>query len=214
MENTEFQQYTAYMESCMKDAAHDSEHIYRVLHLARKIGRAQTQTLDWDVLETACLFHDIGRQTQYGHPELCHAQVGGQMAYDYLIGLGKSPEFAGRVKVCIQAHRFRSQTGPESLEAKILFDADKLDVTGVMGITRTLLYQGKVGTPLYTREEGEIVLSPSSADPESFLKEYNRKLRSLYALFYTEEAKRMALERQEHAVTFYENFLAELSDLS
>ena len=63
---------------------------------------------------------------------------------------GFSPAFAGRVGDCIRTHRFRSSAPPESLEAKILFDADKIDSSGAMGVARTLLYQGQMGQPLYT----------------------------------------------------------------
>lgn len=47
-------------------------------------------------------------------------------------------------------HRFRKNRPPESPEAKILFDADKLDVTGAMGVARTLVYQGTMAQPLYS----------------------------------------------------------------
>lgn len=50
--------------------------------------------------------------------------------------------FCGTGKQCIKTHRYRTNNPPESLEAKILFDADKLDAAGAIGIARTLLYKG------------------------------------------------------------------------
>lgn len=80
------------------------------------------------------LLHDIGRKEQFENPELCHAIAGSE-----------------KVKHCIKTHRYRKNNLPESLEAKILFDADKLDVTGAMGIARTLIYKGIVSEPIYCR---------------------------------------------------------------
>ena len=133
-----------YMLSCMEDSAHDKEHIYRVLYHGLEIAKTENH-VDYDVLITACLLHDIGRREQFENPALCHAIVGGQKAYNFLTEHGFEEDFANRVKHCIETHRYRQNQrpeSPESPEAKILFDADKLDATGAMGIARTLIYKG------------------------------------------------------------------------
>lgn len=138
-----------YMLSCMDDSAHDKDHIYRVLYHAMEIAKT-LQDVDYDVLIAACLLHDIGRKEQFENPALCHASVGSEKAFAFLTAHGFEPEYAARVRHCIKAHRYRKNNLPESLEAKILFDADKLDVTGAMGIARTLIYKGIVSEPLYS----------------------------------------------------------------
>lgn len=130
-----------YMLSCIEDSAHDKEHVYRVLYYALEIA-SEEQNVDNDVLIAACLLHDIGRKEQFANPSLCHADIGGQKAYAFLIEHGFHTDFAEKVKHCIQTHRFRKNNTPQSTEAKILFDADKLDTTGAIGIARTLLYKG------------------------------------------------------------------------
>ena len=67
----------------------------------------------------------------------------------FLMENGFDEEFSRKVKHCIKTHRFRKSMQPESVEAKILFDADKLDVTGALGIARTLMYKGNVAEPIY-----------------------------------------------------------------
>ncbi|MDO4313011.1 MAG: hypothetical protein Q4C52_07985 [Eubacteriales bacterium] len=94
--------------------------------------------------------HDIGRKEQYENPALCHAEVGGNKAYQFLLAHRFPEAFAEKVRDCIQSHRYRRDNPPRSLEAKILFDADKIDVSGALGIARTLLYQGQTGEPLYS----------------------------------------------------------------
>ena len=127
-----------YMLSCAADSAHDAEHIYRVLYNALEIAKGE-EGVDHDVLIAACLLHDIGRKEQLEDPTKCHAMVGSEKAWAFLCANGFSEEFAAQVRHCIQVHRFRKSLPPQTVEAKILFDADKLDVTGALGIARTLM---------------------------------------------------------------------------
>lgn len=69
-----------YMLSCMDDSAHDKDHVYRVLYMAMEIAEGE-RDVDYDVLVTACLLHDIGRKEQFANSLLCHAQVGSDKAY-------------------------------------------------------------------------------------------------------------------------------------
>lgn len=199
-----------YMLSCMEDSAHDKEHIYRVLYNALEIARTENG-VDYDILITACLLHDIARREQFENPSLCHAMVGGEKAYRFLTRQGFDQAFAEQVRHCIQTHRFRKSMEPQSIEAKILFDADKLDVTGAVGIARTLLYQGNVSAPLYSKlPSGEISNGAQDTAP-SFFREYKFKLEKLYDNFYTAKAAEMARSRRAIAAAFYENLYQEVN---
>ena len=199
------------MLSLMQDSAHDKEHIYRVLYIALDIASHEAD-VDMDVLIAACLLHDIGRGEQYNHPEVCHAQVGSAMAYDFLVQIGWQERPARRVAECIYTHRYRNDRSPESLEAKILFDADKVDATGLLGIARTLVYQGIVGQPLYTVDAAGQVMDGRGDSPPSFMHEYKFKLEKLYGVFYTQRASDIAAGRQNSAAVFYKNLLAETAE--
>ncbi|HAQ41204.1 MAG TPA: hypothetical protein DCM73_10485 [Clostridiales bacterium] len=199
-----------YMRSCMADSAHDKEHIYRVLYTALDIAQYENN-VNIDVLVTACLLHDIGRQEQFDNPELCHAKVGGEKAYHFLIRNKFDEKFASKVKDCIKTHRYRADEPPCSLEAKILFDADKIDVTGVIGIARTILYEGHIGEPLYSLlPDGQVSDGTNDSTP-SFFQEYKYKLENLYDKFYTKRATCIAKARQASAASFYKNIVEEVS---
>ena len=200
----------SYMLSCMDDSAHDAEHVYRVLYNALEIAKTEPDT-DYDVLIAACLLHDIGRIDQLADPAVCHAAVGSEKAYLFLLGLGMEESFAGQVRHCIQTHRFRKNLQPQSLEAKILFDADKLDVTGAIGIARTLMYRGTLTEPLYrTLPDGTI--SDGTHDiGHSFFREYKFKLKKLYDRFYTPKGAELAHRRQAIAAAYYESLYEEVS---
>ena len=140
----------------------------------------EEKEVDYDILVCACLLHDIGRKEQFENPKLCHAMEGAKKAYAFLSKSGFTETFAARVKMCIETHRFREANPPRSIEAKILFDAGKLDAVGVMGIARTLLYKGGVGEPLYRLDSDGNVSDGSEDKLPSFLQEYKYKLEKIY----------------------------------
>ena len=127
-------------------AAHESDHIYRVLNHALII--AKDYDVNEDILVAACLLHDSGRPAQFADPRVCHAQVGSEIAYEFLKELGWNEDYCLQVKHCVLTHRFNNDMQPETIEAKILFDADKLDLCGALGIGRTIQYEGKMDYPL------------------------------------------------------------------
>ena len=187
-----------YMLDCMKDSAHDKEHIYRVLNNALVIAKEEINT-DYDVLITACLLHDIARPEQIADPSVCHAAFGSEKAYQFLLDNNFAADLAEKVRDCIRTHRFRRNDQPESLEAKILFDADKLDVSGALGVARTLVYKGTVSDPLYTRKPDGRISDGTDDMLSSFFREYKFKLENLYDRFYTQRGRELALERNTWA---------------
>lgn len=201
-----------YMHACMGDTAHDREHVRRVLYQALAIAKTE-MPVNLDVLIAACLLHDIGRREQFENPAVCHAMVGGEKAYQFLVQQGFSEDYARQVRHCVETHRYRKRSPPQSMEAKILFDADKLDVAGAVGIARTLLYKGIVGEPLYSLRTDGTVSDGDGDEASSFFQEYKYKLENLYGKFYTKRAAEIALERRQAAVDFYNSLYREVSAL-
>lgn len=200
----------SYMLRYMDDSAHDAEHIYRVLYNALEIAKTEPD-VDYDVLIAACLLHDIGRLEQFEDPSLCHAMVGGEKAAAFLTEHGFDEAFADHVRSCIQTHRFRKTNPPASIEARILFDADKLDATGAIGVARTLSYKAEVDEPLYTfLPNGEISDGAQDGAP-SFFHEYKFKLEKLYDRFLTGRGMELAQLRRNAAAAFYESLYQEVS---
>ena len=199
-----------YMQAEMGDSAHDKEHVYRVLYTALQLAKTESG-VDYDVLIAACLLHDVGRKEQFANPSLCHAEVGGDKAYGFLVEKGFAPEFAERVKRCIVTHRFRKNNPPQSIEAKLLFDADKIDTVGALGIARSLQYSGMMNEPLYTKKPDGTVSDGTNDSESSFFGEYKFKLVNVYSRFYTESGRQLALSRQSASEDFYNALLAECS---
>ena len=205
-----YQTIESYMHTCMDDSAHDREHVYRVLYNALEIAKGED--VDYDILIAACLLHDIGRIDQVKDPTLCHAEVGSEKAYHFLLEIGMAESFAAQVRHCILTHRFRKNLLPQTLEAKILFDADKLDVTGAIGIARTLMYRGTLTEPLYRHLPDGSISNGSENIGHSFFREYKFKLEKLYDRFYTTRGAELAKSRQAIAKAYYESLYAEVND--
>lgn len=210
MQKERYQIIENYMLSCMgKDTAHDKEHVYRVLCSALDIAQTEAN-VDYDVLICACLLHDIGRKEQLMNHELCHAQVGAEKAYIFLKEHNFTEEFCEHVRDCIQTHRFRKGNPPASIEAKILFDADKIDVSGAVGLARTLAFKGQHDEPFYTRKEDGSISDGTGDTESSFFQEYKYKLEHIYDKFYTARGAEIARNRQDAAVSFYNSMLEEI----
>ncbi len=180
----------------MSDAAHDKEHIWRVLGYALRVAgleKARGRQINYDVLITACLFHDIGRPAQFKDPSLDHAAVGADMAEQWLLSHGWGEDFAQAVKKAIRSHRYRTGGRAETIEARILFDADKLEASGMMGLFRTIAYCNFLDEPFYTVDEAGEVEFTADAEPSVF-QEYCYKLSKIKEKFYTQGAKEIAEE--------------------
>lgn len=189
MERKKYEELVGYMEVCMSDAAHDKEHVWRVLGHALRLAK-ETEDVDYDLLIAVCLLHDIGRAAQFKDPSLDHAAVGAEMAAVWLESRGYSTEFCEAARLAIRSHRYRTGGRAESIEAQILFDADKLDVCGMMGLFRTISYCDHVGESFYTVGENGLVERRPDAEP-SVVQEYYYKLSRLGERFYTDAARKL-----------------------
>lgn len=194
MNDEQRQQWIQKMRQEMADSAHDQGHVFRVLGNAMKIAQGQ-DGVNMAVLTAAAILHDVGRPRQNQNPALDHAREGAAMAYDYLLAQGHEEGFCAHVRNCIQTHRYRSDAPPVSIEAKILFDADKLDVCGAIGIARTLLYDGFHGHPLAGHDQDGKPQRHIHGE-ETYFSEAEGKLTRVYDGFFTARAKELAQRRR------------------
>lgn len=209
MQRADFDRIEAYLNQHLKDSAHDRQHIDRVLYAALDIGEHE-QDVNFDILIAACLLHDVARPLEAPGSDVCHARAGGAMAYDFLRSIGWGEEACRHVRDAIITHRYRTDARPQTIEAKILFDADKLDAAGALGIARTLLYKGQHGQPLYTLDTNGHVEDGSETKKPSLFREYRFKLQNVYEGMLTARGQELALARRTTAEAFYRDMLAEV----
>jgi uncharacterized protein len=181
--------------------SHDWDHTERVCRLCFRIGRKERA--DLDILALAALLHDIGRgeedRTSGG---TCHAARGALLARDILERLGIPREQADRVVRCIETHRFRGRLVPDTLEGKILFDADKLDSIGAVGVGRAFLFAGEVGARLH--DPGvEIRRTKPYTREDTAYREFLVKLSRIKDRMFTREGRRIARSRHKFMADFF-----------
>lgn len=198
------------LENC-GDSAHDKEHIYRVLYKALEIAKSENN-VNYDILITACLLHDIGRNKELHDKTVDHALWGSEVAYNWLISNGFDEDFSKLVCDCIRCHRYRGNNIPKTIESKILYDSDKIDACGLIGIARTLEYKGVIGEPIYTVKNGKVQNGTDKTN-QSFFTEYKNKLSKIYSKMTTEKGKEIALDMQKKAELFYNSLYQYLGDL-
>jgi len=182
--------------------SHDWDHTERVLQLCLRIGRKENA--DLEVLKLAAILHDIGRAKEdRSNGKICHSEAGAEIARDILASHGFGEEKTERVLHCIRSHRFRKGTSPLSIEAKVLFDADKLDSIGAVGIGRAFLFAGEVGARLHNKGVDISTTKPYTKEDTAY-REYMVKLRLVKDRIFTKEGKRIARERHAFMVDFFD----------
>jgi uncharacterized protein len=196
------------------DSAHDFEHILRVMCMAEYL--AQQEGGDVEICRAAALLHDIARHaedaaTRRGSTiEMDHAQVSADDAHTFLLQNGADEDFAARVAQAIRSHRFRGTTQPETLEAKILYDADKLDSIGAIGVARAYAVCGVLNQKLFSDTNSDAVATRAQHNAEHTpVDEFNVKLKHLREHFFTPTARKIAAERHAYMVGFFEELAKE-----
>jgi len=170
--------------------------------MAVLIAREQGARLE--VVEPAALLHDIGRQAEEeSGGTVCHARLGAVESGELLERMGAADDLRDAIVHCVAAHRFRGGARPETLEAKVLFDADKLDSIGAVGLGRAFLYAGEVGARLHN-PESDPETCPARGPEDSALREFLVKLRWVSDGMFTPAGRRIARERHAFMEAFFD----------
>jgi uncharacterized protein len=180
------------------DSTHDFDHVLRVYRLAERIGKAEGANMI--VVGTATLLHDIARPDQDAGRVADHALEGACRARQILAG--QPSEFVDAVAHAIEAHRFRVDRPPQTLEARVLYDADKLDAIGAVGIARAFSYGAHHGQRLWAANDG---------GEHTAMKEFNVKLSKIKDRLFTKTARAIADERHAFMVEFFARMAAEVA---
>jgi uncharacterized protein len=188
--------------------SHDWSHTERVLALCRHIGRRLKA--DMVVLELAALLHDIGRAAEdKAVGRMCHAKRGAIMARAILKKAGAGRKLVKRVGACIRTHRYRGEERPVACEARVLFDADKLNSIGAVGIGRAFLFAGEVGATVHDPEI-DVKKTKAYSREDTAYREYLVKLRRIKARMLTAEGRRLAAARHRFMAAFFKRLNREV----
>jgi len=182
--------------------SHDWDHTERVRALCLRIGRREKA--DLGVLALAALLHDIGRgEEDRSNGRVCHGRSGAALSEGILRRHGLDLATIRAVVHCVRTHRYRGRAKPRTLEARILFDADKLDSIGAVGVGRAFLFAGEVGARLHDKDVDIRRTKPYTKDDTAY-REYLVKLRRVRDRMTTREGRRIAAGRHRFMSAFFD----------
>ncbi len=186
--------------------AHDWQHVRRVETLAERL-LTDYPDADERVVRAAVLLHDIGRPREDRGEISDHAEWGAQQAREILPEHG----FDSTDGIChaVRAHRYSTAPEPDTLEAKLLSDADNLDALGAVGIARCFTYGGELGEVLHDPD-----CPPSADETTDGATQFNhfyKKILSLPDRMYTDAGREIATDRRHYVEAFLDRFEQEVA---
>lgn len=192
------------------DGGHDWFHTERVWKLSKTIQEKEKQG-DLLIIELAALLHDIADSKFHDGPE----DLGGEMAYEFMIKEGVDAKRAAHVKDIINYISFKSRKKEipiSSAEFHIVQDADRLDAIGAIGIARAFNYGGfknrEIHDPGKPIQEYDSIEAYKKSDAPT-INHFYEKLFLLKELMNTETGKSIAEERHAYMEEFVQRFLNE-----
>lgn len=194
------------------DPIHDFDHVLRVYRMAERL--AKEEQADLEIVLAAALLHDAEGSAPDAETRTSHQHRSAEFARAVLENEHWKEGRIRQVEHCIRAHRFRSDgESPQTNEAKVLFDADKLDVLGAIGIARVIGYASINHQPFYAVPSQQFLGSgiKEAGEPHSAYHEYLFKLRKIKDHLYTSTARQIAQERDKYLTGFFERLEKELA---
>lgn len=195
------------------DPVHGFDHVLRVLAMAERL--AGLERADLELVQAAVLLHDAvdPKAEPEAHARLSHHYASALFARRVLGAQGWDEERIQAVEHCIRAHRFRDDREPPlTIEAQVLFDADKLDAIGAIGAARAVAYAAMHGQPAYSTPSPSFVQTGlyTAGEGHSAYHEFLFKLSRIKDRLFTASAKHVAAERHAFMQEFFERLGLEI----
>jgi uncharacterized protein len=189
------------------DGSHDVAHLQRVWNNVATIQASEGG--DAEILAASVLLHDCVTVEKNDPLRPQASRLAARKASTILEGLGWPAERIAAVAHAIEAHSFSAGIPPQTLEARILQDADRLDAIGMIGVARCFYVAGRLGSALYDPADPAAAERPL-ADARFALDHFDNKLFKLADGFQTATGARLAATRQQRLRRFYDEFLDEI----
>ena len=189
------------------DPAHDILHVRRVVRTAQHISQAENANENISVC--AALLHELFSYSKSDVRSPLSGQECARRARMVLANEGVGETESAAIGYAIAVHPFSLGVLPETTEARILQDADRLDAIGAVGIARCFSSGAAMGRPFYEETDPFCQARPPN-DKEYTLDHFYRKLLRLEDGFHTDTAREMARTRTVFLRDFLQQFAHEI----
>ncbi|NOU50904.1 HD domain-containing protein [Pseudoalteromonas sp. JBTF-M23] len=196
------------VNSVFADTAHDLTHIERVVKTAKEL--AQKEQADLAVVIPAAWLHDCVAVAK-NHPDRARAsKLAADKAIIFLKSIHYDKSKLDAIHHAIVAHSFSANVAPQTLEAKIVQDADRMDALGAIGVSRCMKVGGAIARHLYHPDD-PFCESREADDMRYTLDHFFIKLLHIAQHMHTESAKQEARKRTDFMHTFLEQLKQEIA---
>lgn len=200
-----FTDYISAHSQEQNDASHDLGHFRRVYHTAILITDCESTPVDLLVILAAAYFHDIVSLPKNHRDNKMSSRYAAAKAKEILQQMNFPGEKIDSVCHAIATHSFSAGLSPETMEAKIIQDADRMEALGALGAMRTFYVSGRMGRQPFDPHDLRAERRP--LDDRTFgLDHFYVKLFKLSHLLQTDGGRFLANER----IRFLEYFVEEL----
>lgn len=190
------------------DPAHDLAHVKRVVSIAKKLG--EEEKADLEVIIPAAWLHDLVNLPK-DHPERKNAsKMAAQEAIFFLKSIHYPAEKFQAIVHAIEAHSFSGGIFPETMEAKIVQDADRLDGLGAIGLARLFSISTQLKRPFYHTAD-PFAVDRELDDKDNAIDHVFIKLNKVAELMNTNSAKLEAQKRFAFIITYLDQLKAEIT---
>jgi uncharacterized protein len=189
------------------DGAHDTNHLHRVWRNATLLMDDYPEA-DALVVLAACYLHDLVNLPKNSPERHLASRQAARLASRQLAELGFPPEKLAATAHAIETHSFSAGIAPETIEAKIVQDADRLDALGAVGLARMFYTAGRMGCAL-AHAEDPMALHRDLDDKAYSLDHIDVKLATLPGKMQTAAGRRLGQSRLAELIAFRDSFIAE-----
>jgi len=189
------------------DPSHDILHVKRVVHLAKKI--AEAEGADLNVVVPAAYLHDCIYISKADSRRSQASKLSADRAVQLLTEWNYPTEYLTAIHHAVMAHSFSAGVVAESLEAKVVQDADRLDAIGAIGIARCFAFSGLAGRPIYFSED-TFCDSRKPDDSNNTVDHFYIKLLQLKNRLHTNAAKAEGEKRQATMLGYLKDLASEI----
>ena len=200
---------SALLEHWQTDAAHDIAHIHRVWSNAQAIAQKDALEVEQDVLRAATVFHDLVNLPKDAPNRAVASRLSAQAADPILADLGMSAVNRAKVAHAITAHSYSAGIPPETDEARILRDADRLDALGAIGIARMMAVSGALGRAIYDPND-PFAAGRALDDTRWSIDHFETKLFRLADDMLTKTGRRIATDRTRYMRAYLKQLTSEM----
>lgn len=191
------------------DGSHDLSHLMRVWRNAAAIAATEPDA-DTELLAAAVLLHDCVAVEKNSPLRAQASRLAAERAREVIAPEGWTTERVDGLAHAILTHSFSAGLEPQTLEAQILQDADRLDAIGAIGIARCFYTGGRMGSLLY--DPTDPAAADRALDDRRYaIDHFPAKLFKVAAGFRTPAGRALAARRAQRMADFVDGFLGEIN---